>query len=184
MDKKNPVFGRERRKGPQPLDPSRPADTRMPGETAQAYLCFLAYLEEGNIRDAAAAIGKNRSTLERHSKRWRWPERVRSILRGHAQRQRPLAEFERQHDLPAAKNAHELLDRQMDAFAEIELPRQNAEQDAKLQEMLARPVEKLPQPEPPPRLQPPSAAARTTEPEPFDPEEDMRIVMDRILGGR
>lgn len=149
-----------RNTAPQPLDPHRPPDARQPGETNAAYRCFLEYLREGNIRDAAAALGRNRRTLERYSRRWRWPERVRLIVASHAPRWRPLAEYEELHDLPAAKNRTELVEREMWAFTEVTTPRMAVETEAALERMLAPPVE---------------------EPPPLDFEEEERIILDRIL---
>ncbi len=149
-----------RRTAPQPLADDRPPDARQPGETHAAYRAFVAYLEHGTIRAAAADLGRNRSTLERYSKRWRWPERVRLILKTHVPRWLNLAEYEEAHDLGPAVDMDALLEREMDVFTEVTMPRMAAETDQRLTEMLSEPV---------------------PEPEPFDPEEDMRLVMDRIL---
>jgi hypothetical protein len=119
----------------QEFDNDRAVDVRQRGETLPAYRCWLAYLEHGSIRKAAKALDKNRKTLERYSRRWRWPERKATILRNHARQRADLLEYEERHSLhEAARDAEELLDREQDAFVEL-APKLQAELMASLREL-------------------------------------------------
>ena len=103
----------------------RPLDARLPGESLQAYRAFLAYLAHGSIRRAADALGRpgSRSTFERWSKRWRWPFRKDDILRRRAGAWADLVEYEKTHQLEAAADTDELLERRWRAHLEVGQPR-------------------------------------------------------------
>lgn len=111
----------EHRRPPQSFAADRQPGARQPYESLPAYRAWLVYLEEGSIRRAAHSLGKNRCTLERYSRRWRWPERKRRILSRHAQWWKDLAVYEEKHNLDAAADTEELVERENEAtFAALE----------------------------------------------------------------
>jgi hypothetical protein len=110
------------RRGPQELSNDRSADARQPNESREAFQAWLAYLEHGTIRAAAEALEMNRRTIERYSKRWRWPERQRLVLAQHVRRWQRLADYEEQHGLDPIEDGAYLADRELDAMSEIEGP--------------------------------------------------------------
>ena len=124
-----------RRIAPEPLARDRLPEARQRGETLAAYRAFRAYLAHGSIRCAANALGTYKSTLERWSKRWRWPERKGLVLRRAAGRFGDLSEYEEKHGLPAARDGEELLGREMRTLIEITGPKRDAEMEAMMQQI-------------------------------------------------
>jgi hypothetical protein len=114
-----------RKTAPAMVPSYRPLDARLPGESRQAYRAFLSFLSYGSIRKAADALGRpgSRSTFERWSKRWRWPLRKDDILRRRAGAWSDLVEYEERHQLEAAADTDELLDRRLRAHLEVGQPR-------------------------------------------------------------
>lgn len=115
------------RRGPQEFANDRPVDARQPNETLEAYRCWLAYLEHGTIRAAAESLEMNRRTVERYSKRWRWPERQRLVLAQHVRRWAPLVDYEEEHGLGPIEDGLQLAERELDAMNEILAPTIDAE---------------------------------------------------------
>lgn len=122
-----------RRTAPEPLARDRPVEARQPRESLGAYKAFLAYLEHGSIRKAADALTKNRTVLERWSKRWCWPERKSRILARHARGWTDQLEYEEKHHLPAA-NVGEFDDREWAAFTAVTFPKTDRELKGMLKE--------------------------------------------------
>jgi hypothetical protein len=113
----------------------RPAQSRQPGETLAAYRAFLAYLRSGSIRAAADALGKNRTTFERWSRRWRWPERRQRILAGVVRTQLDQLVYEMRYGLEAAEDAAELDERFWASFRAVTSPRIDRELKRTLKEL-------------------------------------------------
>lgn len=124
-----------RRTAPEALAKDRLPEARQLGETTAAYRAFLMFLVYGSIRSASAALETNRTVLERWSKRWRWPERKALILQRAAKRYGDVLEYEEKHDLPAARDAPELQDREMQAFIKITTPKREVEMQKMMKEM-------------------------------------------------
>lgn len=123
------------RRPPPPFAIDRQPGARQPYELLAAYRCWLAYLQHGSIRAAANALDINRRNVERYSKRWRWLERTRRILARHASQWADVFEYEERHNLDAAENVDEMIERDLESFTEVTAPRLSAEGDEAFREL-------------------------------------------------